>query len=530
MPLNGDVNTFPLSAIVQMIHDENKTGTLTVETPRRRCSIFFKEGKIIHVKGNRDKELTLGSLLKANNLIAEDRLEDMLAVCKAMQKRLGAVLLERNYITADKLASILKLQVRELVSTMLSWDEARYFYKDGLDGFREEVVKFELDPVRLVSESKRREEFRGIIPNDQVVFQLNPSVDSTKSVYAARDLRVLLLLDGRRSVAQIIKETGYSRLAAYRSLAKLYGQHAIVRKDLDKRSSKPGTLELSPTTSIYLSLLQLIMADLAAEIGERKAATSLEKCLKQSPYYQEFLRGFQLDQDLASSVAKMQDLLNQNGQSFSSRDLINAFNQVVVRLLAEEYEFLGYKAAVNTLQRLRKALEQVPATQRHLAQAVSRFLEHYESEYFLRGVTGVAATPEVANRGVLGDSSQTLKLNDMSGTAIINFYNDMFQVVIKDLESEVGAKARGLLHGLIRSSPHSESIFAQFEVQDISPANPLRLKDNISTGELKIRGQDLVQTFQQVLRGLLLEAGQLLGPKATEMTLSRLMEKNGIES
>ena len=254
------------------------------------------------------------------------------------------------------------------------------------------------------------------------------------------------------------------------------------------------------------------MADLAEELGERKASASLEKCLRQSPYYQEFLRGFQLNQDLASNVGKMQDLLDQYERSFSSHELINAFNEVVVRLLAEEYEFLGYKAAINTMQRLRAALEHVPATQRHLAQAVSRFLEHYENEYFLHGMTGVTATPAVADSGISGDSTPTPKPNNISGTAIINFYNDMFQVVITDLEGEVGAKARGLLHGLIRGSPHSENILAQFEVQDMSAPNPLRLKDDVRTGELKIRG-NWFRLSNRCLEDSYLRKASFLGPR-----------------
>ena len=175
MPLNGDVKTFPLAAIVQMVHDERKTGILAVSSPRRRMSIYFREGKIIHVRGNTDKELQLGALLKANNLITEDRLEDMLAVSKAMEKRLGTVLLERGYIEFDKLVSIIQLQFKEGVANMLSWDDAKFTYKDGLDGYTDEI-KCEVDPVRLVQEAKKREEFKGLIPNDQVVFQINPKV------------------------------------------------------------------------------------------------------------------------------------------------------------------------------------------------------------------------------------------------------------------------------------------------------------------------------------------------------------------
>jgi hypothetical protein len=50
----------------------------------------------------------------------------------------------------------------------------------------------------------------------------------------------------------------------------------------------------------------------------------------------------------------------------------------------------------------------------------------------------------------------------MSGTAIINFYNDMVRLVIYDLEQEVVAKARGLFQGLIKSSNYYDVLLAHF--------------------------------------------------------------------
>ena len=525
MPLNGDVKTFPLAAIVQMVHDERKTGILAVSTPRRRMSIYFREGKIIHVRGNTDKELKLGALLKANNLISEDRLEDMLAVSKAMEKRLGTVLLEREYIEFDKLVSIIQLQFKEGVANMLSWDEAKFSYKDGLDGYTDEI-KCEVDPVRLVQEAKKREEFKGLIPNDQVVFQINPNVDTTKSVHAARDLRVLLLLDGRRNVAQLIKETGYSRLAAYRSLSKLYAQNAIVRKGDDKQPTKKmGTLELSPITTIYWNLLQQVMTSLAEELGASKATSSLENSLRQSAYYERFLKPFRLDQDLATNISQMEALIQQQRQPLAQNDLVNGFNQVLVLLLGEQYQFLGYKGTRSTVQRMRASLQNVPAAHGTLAQAISRFLKHYENEDYLRGTKQVASAQAGAASGISEARSTQPTMSNMSGTAIVNFYNDMFRLVISDLEQEVGAKAIGVFQELIKSSNHYETLLAHFEVQDASDQNPLRLKDSAKAGGLKLSAQALVQTFQQVLKGLLLEENRLLGPKATDLTVSRLAEK-----
>jgi hypothetical protein len=524
MPLIGDVKTFPLSAIVQMIHEEKKTGALSVSIPRQRCIIYFRGGNIIHVSGNRDKELKLGTLLRANNLISEDRLQDMVAVANALEKRLGSVLLERNYITADKLTSILHLQVREMATAMLNWDDAKFSYKDGLDGFVEEEIKCEVDPVRLISEAKRMGEFKGFIPNDHVVFQINPKVDTTKSVHAARDLRVLLLLDGRRSVAHVIKETGHSRLAVYRSLAKLHAQNAIIRKGEDKHPTKAATLELTPVTTLYWSLLQLVMADLAEELGESKASASLAKSLSQAAYYQQFLKAFRMDQDLAANINHMQALIMRQGRPLSQQDVINGFNHAVVGLLVEEYRFLGFKATLNTVRQMRATLGKVPANQRPLAQAISKFLEHYENEDYLKGVKRAATAGVPAASGTGEHKAQPLKLDGTSVNAIISFYNDMFRVVINDLQNVVGAKALALFQGLIQGSKHSGTLLAHFDMQKTAETIPLQVKGKISTGELKLSTQDLVQTFQQVLGGLLTEESRLLGPKATDSTMSRMLE------
>jgi hypothetical protein len=286
-----------------------------------------------------------------------------------------------------------------------------------------------------------------------------------------------------------------------------------------------GTLELSPITTLYWNLLQLIMTDLAEELGASKAASSLENSLRQSAYYERFLKPFQLNQDLATNINKMETLIQQQRQSLSQNDLINGFNQVLVMLLGEQYQFLGYKGTRSTVQRMRASLQNVPATHQNLAQAISRFLEHYENEDYLRGTKQVASTQAGAASGISEARSPQPTMSNMSGTAIVNFYNDMFKLVISDLEQEVGAKARGLFQGLIKSSNHYDTLLVHFEVQDTSDQSPLRLKDNAKTGELKLSGQALVQTFQQVLRGLLLEENRLLGPKATDLTVSRLAER-----
>ncbi len=524
MPLKGDVETFDLPAIIRMIHDEQKTGLLTVTAANRGCRIYFKGGKIIFVSGNRDKELRLGVLLRANNLISAEKLEDMLAVAKAMEKPLGTVLVERGYITPENLANILNLQFKEVVSPTLSWDEAKFIYKNGLDGYVEDV-RCEVDPVRLIAEAKKRGQFKGIIPSDQVVFQINPAAEASQSVHAARELRILLLLDGKRSVAQIIKKTGYSRLAVYRSLAKLYAQNAIVRKDAERPAPQMDWLGPQVVIGLYTSLLRLMFADLAAELGQYKATASLEKSLKQSSYYEHFLQAFQLDQDVAANVGRIQRFLKQKRKTFTQKDFIKGFNQVVASLLREQYQFLGYKATRGTLNRMKAGLQRAPDNQLLLARAISRSLEHYEDEDFLSGKKKVATAVVASESGVIDNGGATPDLVKVDGKTIVHFYNDMFQVVVTELEREVGAKARDLIKNTIKNTKDYDTTLTQFDLQGNLGNIALQIQEYIDAKGFKPSEQDLVATFQQVLKGLLLEESRLLGPKATKATVTRLVDK-----
>ena len=507
-----------------MIYEEQKTGQLTVTGADRSCQIYFKGGKIIFVRGNRDEEMQLGALLMANNLITKEKLEDMLAVAKAMEKPLGAVLVERKYISLEDLANILNLQFKEVVTATLSWDDAKFSYSDGLDGYVEDVL-CEVDPIRLAAEAKRREEFRGIIPNDQVVFQINRGAETSKSVHAARDLRVLLLLDGKRSVAHIVKETGYSRLAVYRSLAKLHAQNAIVRKDAERQVPKMDWMGPQVIVGLYSSLLKQMVADLAAELGQNKATACFESSLKESTYYEYFLKVFQLNQDLTSNIGQIQSYLKPRGKSLEQKDFINGFNEVVAGLLRKQYQFLGYKGTMNTVSRMRAFLETAPANQRSLARAISLFLKHYEDEGFLSGKKEVRSAIVLSDSGSIGEAVAVPNLDKIEAKAIIHFYNDMFQVIMADLEREVGVKARALFRNIVKASKQYDTLLAQFDLQGNSGNIDLRVKEHIKTKELELSKRDLVIIFQGALRGLLFEESRLLGPKATEVTISRLAAK-----
>jgi len=526
MALYGDAKTFSLTAIVRMIHDEKKTGVLTVTSDHRRPRIYFRDGKIVFASGNTAKELLVGELLKANNLISEAKLQEMLAVAKSADKRLGAILVERGCISRENLSRILLYQFREVISSLLTWDNAEFTYTDGLNGYVEDIP-LEIDPIRLSAEAEKRKSYRKIIPNDQVVFQIKPDALKSKSAFTNGALRVLLLIDGKRTVSQIISKTGFSRLAVYRALSNLLSADAIVRKRISTPADEMEGIEETAILAFYQALLQVITTDLSAELGDKKATASLEDSLRHSTYYERFLCAFKLDQDLDTNFSQTLTHLEKQGQTLSKKELTEGFNQVIGNLLRDEYRLLGSPATKGTVTKVRAALESVPEYQRLLAQAVGWFLDRYEDGNFPPETGGLSKTKNLGPSATTEVSLLAPKLDNISSAAIVSFYNQVIQVVMTDLERELGAKARNLFQNVMRNSSYYGSFFSRLDLGDSSETNVVPMPEHIKTQELKLGKQDLVRALQEVLIALLREESQLLGDKATHVTISHLMEEMG---
>ena len=193
-------------------------------------------------------------------------------------------------------------------------------------------------------------------------------------------------------------------------------------------------------------------------------------------------------------------------------------------------QFVASKGAksVNTrgtLNRMKAGLERAPDNQLLLARAISRSLEHYEDEDFLSGKRKVATVVGASDSGFSDNGGAAPDLVKVDGNAIIHFYNDMFQMVITELEREVGAKARDLIKNIIKSTKGYDTTLTQFDLQGNFGNIALQIQEYIKAKGFKPSEQDLVTTLQEVLKQLLLEENRLLGPKATKATVSRLVEK-----
>jgi hypothetical protein len=524
MPIQGDIQTFSLSAIGRMIHDEKKTGILNVSSDDSVTRIYFKQGGIVFISGDLAKELSLGALLKADKLVQETEIQNALEIAAKSNKRLGVILLEQGAVTKEDLVKVLNLQFKEAISKALTWKEGTFVYTDGLDGYVEDI-QLDMDPIRLVAEAERWKEYRILIPHDQVVFEMK-DVDlrsnslSTEGVYD-----VMLLADGNRTVAQIIQSTGKTRIAVYRALTSLFVQGIIKRKKTSEDIRKGQQISAESIMRFFLPLIKEIVSDFSTEMGGKKAASILADSIKSLPHYDTFLQEVRPEDTTNTMVNNIRERMGRSSKPVKSTDLATGLRNTIVQILKEEHRLLGPKAVNGTLRRMSALIEGMPAEQKIIAGSFMPFLaklfvnekSSLETEdIFARSTSSGAAT------GGTDSGIPTPNLSEIGGAVIIAFYSRIAQILITDLEENLGVKSHALLDKILRNSKYHEEFLCRFRAADDIATNVENIRHHISNEGYRLSKMSFIKGFQEALIELLLEERRLLGNKPTRTSLSKL--------
>jgi Domain of unknown function (DUF4388)/Type II secretion system (T2SS), protein G len=199
MALNGTLRDFGIADILQLIAQQQKTGTLHLESKDQEVHIGFQDGVIVQAESTtrRRKDL-FGTMLVRAEIISEQQLEEALETQKRTLQRLGDVLVSTGVITKERYRQMAQLQFNETLYRLFSWKSGTYAFEQG-------VVHYDpadVTPVR--AESVLMEGFRMVdewpvirkrIPRYDLVFErvkelpASPARDGADAPEDRRDRR-----------------------------------------------------------------------------------------------------------------------------------------------------------------------------------------------------------------------------------------------------------------------------------------------------------------------------------------------------
>ncbi len=219
MALTGDLTTFNFADILQVLAKDRKSGVLLVEWKDMIVAYYIKEGELVFAR----------------------------PVDKVFR-----VYTDRNF---EQLLAKLRIKKEDMHKTIDRFFLPRLGRKEGIFSFTPGFIKFDSDvpvfyPVEeLIMRASRLltpEEVERKISDELLVFEKSPDADVkvSKVKLTEEEKKVLSLVDGSRTVADIRKEAEMEKIVVDRAL---YGFLAagIIRRKRKERVQRPSiTLDL----------------------------------------------------------------------------------------------------------------------------------------------------------------------------------------------------------------------------------------------------------------------------------------------
>jgi len=213
----------PPTEILQWLGGARKTGTLEVEHERVTRRIHFRDGAIRSC-GTDYAPTLLGQYLLSRGRITEADLRASLAEQENSGRNLGEVLVDAGRLTVDELERFIAAKVEETVYGIFDWSDGTFRFEAGTEA-PADTIETDLSVEHVLLHGATRQDemrrLREVVRDDDAVLERTQA--SLPGAVAASPVsrRILDLVDGKRSVREIVLHAHAPDFLAQRLLAEL---------------------------------------------------------------------------------------------------------------------------------------------------------------------------------------------------------------------------------------------------------------------------------------------------------------------
>ena len=269
--------------------------------------------------------------------------------------------MDKGYISLDTLKKYNTKQVEAILYNLLFWKKGQFEYRDAKLNLTGMIVT-QLNPMKLILEASRRIDelsvLQEFIPSDKLVFRMSGKVQSKEEIKLnANEWRILSLIDGTRTVRQIINESGYDEFAVYKIFFSVISSGLIEQKEEANLGSTAGDNDFSAILTVFNDILAAVKNNIVNELGDRSYALFEEVKPKQSIEYRDMFKAYHPDsqknanlQSFAESLDNM-ELMEEPNEFF-----INGFTEYCLLVLRQVGDILGKHPLSKSLEDINNVL------------------------------------------------------------------------------------------------------------------------------------------------------------------------------
>ena len=319
--MEKELKKFHFPQILVDLHRNRKTGTLTVVIPAGATkNVYLDRGNAVFASST-DEDDRLGETLIKLGKITFEQYDRSVELLKETGKRQGTILVELGYLTPKDLVLGVKSQVREIIYSLFEVEDAEYEFDEGQLPTRE-VITLQMSMGNLVYEGMKR--IHNVVRIKREMPAMNAVLKSNEDsamlfqdiVFSSRDKAMLAMIDGTKTVKELIDSTASATFEAMKILYILYvagfieeqknvvkpEEHIMVSEETAQSSDIEGDASDDRVNELYSNLYKLIPHDLL-EIDEKSDANTVQR------NFYRLSKEFHPDQDVSSTDPLMLDKL-----------------------------------------------------------------------------------------------------------------------------------------------------------------------------------------------------------------------------
>ncbi len=218
--LHGSIESFGIADLFSLINMSRRNGLLLLIADPAQKSVYFRRGEIVFAGSNLPEE-RLGQVLYRTGKLSREALDEAEQHVQP-GKRFGAMLLERKLIDSSALLWGVKYQIEEIIYSVFRLSGGSFFFFDG-DFAEDELAQFSIDTNNVLMEGYQRVDELGLI-GEHIRGHgtvLRPTGRNIEAKLSDRLVRVLALVDGRATVEDLVRATGWGEFNTFKLLYKL---------------------------------------------------------------------------------------------------------------------------------------------------------------------------------------------------------------------------------------------------------------------------------------------------------------------
>lgn len=234
--LEGSLKEFNFGEVLKLAGQTRKTGAIKLKRDDgARGTVYLSDGYIYFAESN-VKRKPIGERLVESGKITVKQLNDALNEQKQMKNRvrLGMIMLDKGYISPQDLVDAVQDQILETIFQFFTWKEGSFVFLPGVKAENEDIgIRLDIKNA-ILKGAERLEHWKSLnrfIPSLDIVFEPADVNDDEKViVLRPRELKVLRMIDGKRSVRDLIKDAGMSEYELYKILFGMHSAGLIKKK------------------------------------------------------------------------------------------------------------------------------------------------------------------------------------------------------------------------------------------------------------------------------------------------------------